>query len=105
MDYIEIAAILLFLGICLLSILLVIRIVKGFRRSVRKHRQKRRQKRWERAQRKWNKRDAKAQRQLYREYTPPQKAAPKKTPDEIFAESPDWEWDEKSQMWRRKKSE
>ena len=66
---------------------------------------KRQQKEWARAQRKWSRKDAKAQRQLYREYTPPQKAPPKKSPDEIFAESPDWEWDERYQIWRHKKSE
>ena len=104
MDYLDIAAILFLLGICLLSILLVIRIIKGIRNAIRKHRHKRRQKRWERAERKWNRNDARAQRQLYREYVPPKKPEPKKSPDEIFAESPDWEWDEKHQIWRLKKS-
>ena len=89
----------------LYAVYLIIRAFRKIFHAIKNRKQKRRQKRWERAQRKWSRKDAKAQRQLYREYTPPQKAPPKKSPDEIFAESPDWEWDERYQIWRHKKSE
>ena len=101
----EIAIIVVLLIILFCALLLIVRIIQDICRRIKNLKRKHRQKKWERAERKWNRRDAKAQRQLYREYKAPEKPEPKKNPDEIFAESPDWKWDEKSQMWRHKKSE
>ena len=101
----EIAIIVVLLIILFCALLLIVRIIQDICRRIKNLKRRHRQKKWERAERKWNRRDAKAQRQIYREYKAPEKSEPKKDPDKIFAESPDWEWDAKAQMWRHKKSE